>query len=133
MATEFKIRQVYLKDVSFQAPMGAAIFTEEWKPEVKVDIKVSSDPLTDTLFDVNLTLTVVSRTAGQTAFMIEVVYSGVFTIIGYTEAQRHRILNTVCPNALYPYARETIDNLTLKGRFPAMILEPVDFDATYTA
>lgn len=133
MTHSFKIRQIYLKDASFQAPGGAAAFTQTWAPEVKVDIKVTTDTLAETLYEVNLTLTVVTRTAGQTAFMIEVVHGGVFTIAGYDDAQLHRILHTVCPDMLFPYARETIDGLVSRGRFPALLLDPIDFGATYSA
>ncbi len=133
MPTEFKIRQVYLKDASFQAPGGAAAFSQDWSPETKVDLKVTTDALTDTLFEVNLTVTVVTRTASQTAFMVEVVQSGVFTITGYDEAQRHRITHVICPDMLYPYAREVIEGLITRGRFPALFLEPIDFGANYAA
>ena len=133
MANEFKIRQIYLKDASFQAPGGAAAFSQTWAPETKIDIKITTDTLTDTLVEVNLTLTVVTRTAGQTAFMVEVVQSGVFNIVGYDEAQRHRITHVICPDMLYPYAREVVEGLITRGRFPALFLEPIDFGATYTA
>jgi preprotein translocase subunit SecB len=133
MAHTFKIRQIYLKDASFQAPGGAAAFTQTWAPEVKVDIRIGTDQLAEHLYEVSLTLAVVTRTAGQTAFMIEVVHGGVFTISGYDDGQVHRILHTVCPDMLYPYARETIDGLVSRGRFPALMLEPVDFGATYQA
>jgi len=133
MANEFKIRQVYLKDASFQAPGGAAAFSQEWKPETKVDLKISTDALSDSLFEVSLTVTVVTRTNGQTAFMVEVVQGGVFTITGYDEAQRHRITHVICPDMLYPYAREVVEGLITRGRFPAMFLEPIDFGATYAS
>jgi preprotein translocase subunit SecB len=131
MANEFKIRQIYLKDASFQAPGGAAAFSQEWKPERNVDIKITSDTLTDSLYEVNLTVTVVTRSVGQTAFMVEIVQSGVFTITGYDEAQRHRIIHVICADVLYPYAREAVEGLITRGRFPAFFLEPIDFGATY--
>ncbi|MDX1735222.1 MAG: protein-export chaperone SecB, partial [Halioglobus sp.] len=41
------------------------------------------------------------------------------------------VLATAAPNILFPYARETIDNLCVKGGFPAVMLAPVNFDALY--
>ena len=131
MSQEFAIRRIYIKDVSFEAPGGAHTFTQAWDPEVKVDVDVALDTLGDTTFDVTLILTVVMRNAGETAFMIEVLQSGIFHVSGYDEATRHRILHTVCPNALFPYAREVIDGLAVKGSFPALMLEPVNFEAIY--
>ena len=45
MAKEFRIKQVYLKDASFQAPSGAAAFSQDWAPQVKVDLKTDSELL----------------------------------------------------------------------------------------
>ena len=41
------------------------------------------------------------------------------------------MLGAYCPNVLFPYAREVIDNLVNKGSFPALMLSPVNFDAIY--
>lgn len=131
MSQEFAIRRIYIKDVSFEAPGGAHTFTQAWDPDVKVDVDVTVDTLADTTFDVTLILTVVMRNAGETAFMIEVLQAGIFHVSGYDEAMRHRLLHTVCPNALFPYARETIDALAVRGSFPALMLEPVNFEAIY--
>jgi preprotein translocase subunit SecB len=32
---------------------------------------------------------------------------------------------------LFPYARETLDNIVVKGTFPALMLAQVNFDALY--
>jgi preprotein translocase subunit SecB len=37
----------------------------------------------------------------------------------------------VCPNTLFPYVRETVDSLVVRGGFPALHLAPVNFDAAY--
>ncbi len=131
MSQEFAIRRIYIKDVSFEAPGGAHTFTQAWDPEVKVDVDVTLETLGDTTFDVTLILTVVMRNAGEAAFMIEVLQSGIFHLSGYDDATLHRILHTVCPNALFPYAREVIDGLAVRGSFPALMLEPVNFEAIY--
>ena len=131
MTQEFNIRRLYIKDVSFEAPGGAHTFTKAWDPEVKVDVDIAQETLGETTFDVTLVLTVVVRNADEVAFMLEVLQSGIFHISGYDDAMRHRILHTVCPNALLPYAREAIDSLVVKGSFPALMLEPVNFEALY--
>ena len=45
--------------------------------------------------------------------------------------QLAQVLNTVCPNILFPYAREAIDNVITKGSFPALMLPPINFDALF--
>ena len=42
-----------------------------------------------------------------------------------------RVLATVCPNMLVPYARETIDSVVTRATFPALMLAPVNFDALF--
>ncbi|MEK9869723.1 MAG: protein-export chaperone SecB, partial [Gammaproteobacteria bacterium] len=36
-----------------------------------------------------------------------------------------------CPSVLFPYAREAVDSVVIKGSFPALMLAPVNFDAVY--
>jgi preprotein translocase subunit SecB len=36
-----------------------------------------------------------------------------------------------CPSILFPYGREAVDALVVKGSFPALMLAPVNFDAVY--
>ncbi|ESQ89690.1 hypothetical protein ABAC460_12540 [Asticcacaulis sp. AC460] len=131
MTQQFAIRQIYLKDLSFQAPSGAAIFTREWQPEIKVDIKVAHEALQGGLTEVVLTLSVVARSGGGTAFMIEIMQAGIFQLAGYTPAQLDRELMIKCPTILLPYARESVDTVLMKGRFPALIIDPIDFEANY--
>ena len=40
-------------------------------------------------------------------------------------------LGSFCPSVLFPYAREAIDGVVIKGSFPALMLAPVNFDAVY--
>ena len=44
---------------------------------------------------------------------------------------RRQVLGIACPNLLFPYAREAVDTMTLKGGFPAIGLQPVNFEALY--
>jgi preprotein translocase subunit SecB len=48
---------------------------------------------------------------------------------GFEEKTVEHILGSMCPNILFPYARETIDTLAVKATFPAPMLAPINFDA----
>jgi preprotein translocase subunit SecB len=37
----------------------------------------------------------------------------------------------LCPQILFPYARETIDSLLTRGGFPPLMLAPINFDAVF--
>jgi preprotein translocase subunit SecB len=126
----FHIRQIYLKDLSFQAPLGAAIFTQEWQPQIKVDMKTQHEAIPGNLTEVVLTMSIVATSAGRTAFMIEVIQAGIFQIGETSGPAFERIVGALCPEALLPYAREAIDSTLMKGRFPPLIIDPIDFEAS---
>lgn len=131
MTEQFTPRQIYLKDLSFQVPSGASIFTDAWKPQVKIDVKVSHAQVQGGLTEVVLTISVVGANNGSTAFMIEVLQAGIFQVSGFSGEALDRILLGKCPALLLPYAREVIDSTLMRARFPALILDPIDFEANW--
>jgi preprotein translocase subunit SecB len=83
------------------------------------------------VYDVQLKVTVTAKSGGKTAYIAEVVQGGIFMIVGFEEKDRMRLTGSVCPDTLYPYAREALANLMIKGSFPAFLLSPVNFDYIY--
>ncbi len=128
---EFQTKRIFVKDFSFEAPGGANTFTNPWDPEVSIDVDVGTDELGDDYHEVVLTLTVTVTNAESTAFMTEILQGGIFLCRGFSGGDLHRILHTVCPNLLFPYASEAVDGMTLKGSFPALMLQPINFNALY--
>jgi preprotein translocase subunit SecB len=43
----------------------------------------------------------------------------------------HAVVNTLCPNTLFPYARNAISNLVADGGFPPLTLQPINFEQLY--
>jgi len=129
----FQLQRIYVKDISFEAPLGAAAFTKEWAPAVNQDINTKTTQLDENNFEVVLTLTVTVKLAEETAFLIEVQQAGIFTIAGFDQAQMAPLLGSSCPNILFPYAREAIDNMCARGSFPTLMLPPINFDALFQA
>lgn len=128
---QFGIQRLYLKDVSFESPNAPGIFRKEWKPQVKLDLNTQTRQLEENVFEVTLTLTVAAKVQEETAFLCEVQQAGIFTVSGFNDDVRDQMLGAYCPNILFPYAREAIDSLVIKGSFPALMLAPVNFDALY--
>ena len=50
---------------------------------------------------------------------------------GFNEQTAHAVMNTMCPNTLFPYARRAISELVSDGGFPPLTLQPVNFDQLY--
>jgi len=129
---QFAIQKIYVKDVSFESPNVPAVFTEgEWKPEVNVQINTETRTLSDDLHEVTLTITVTAKQLEKTAFLVEVKQSGIFQMSGFDQEQMGGMLGAYCPETLFPYAREAISDLVIKGGFPQMLLSPVNFNALY--
>jgi len=132
MAQQFNIERVYVKDISFESPLVPMIFTEQWKPKVKLDLNTATRLVTEDRYEVDLRVTVTTETESDvTSMIVEVTQSGLFALQGFEEAQLKQVLATACPNILFPYAREQIDSLMSKGGFPPLHLAPVNFDAVY--
>ncbi|WP_297528101.1 protein-export chaperone SecB [Thiohalobacter sp.] len=128
---QFAIQKIYVKDLSFETPNSPQIFTEEWQPEINLNLNSESRPVTDTVFEVVLSLTVTAKIGDKTAYLAEVQQAGVFTIAGFAEEELKPMLGAFCPNTLYPFARETVADLVNRGGFPQLLLAPINFDALY--
>ena len=128
---QFALQRIYLKDSSFESPRSPAVFQSQWQPTINFDIKTRSDKIQESVYEVVLMLTVEAKLEDQAAFLVEVHQAGIFTARDFDELQLEQLLATVCPNILFPYAREVIDSLVTKGSFPALMLSPINFDALY--
>ena len=128
---QFALQRIYLKDSSFESPRSPAIFQGQWTPKINFDIKTRSNKVQDDLYEVVLILTAEALLEEQSAFLVEVHQAGVFACKDFEDEQLEQLLATVCPNILFPYAREVIDSLAIKGSFPALMLAPINFESLY--
>ena len=129
---QFVMQRIYAKDLSFESPSTPDIFKKQWQPKVNVELNTKSDKIDDqNNYEVVLTITITSKVEEETAFLIEVQQAGIFFITGFEGEDLRRILGTAAPNILFPYARENIDSVSVKGGFPPVMLAPVNFDALY--
>ena len=132
-APQFSLQRIYVRDLSFEAPKSPAIFRQQWEPSVGLDLNTRQKALEGDFHEVVLTLSVTVKIGenGEVAFIAEVQQAGIFLIKGLDAAAMSHTLGAFCPNILFPYARETIDSLVVRGSFPALMLAPVNFDALY--
>jgi preprotein translocase subunit SecB len=127
----FNVQRIYLKDMSFEAPMGVEIFQKQWQPKVNQELNTKVNKIDDSNYEAILTLTITVKVGEDTAFLVEVQQAGLFLVTGLENNALAQVLNTTCPNILFPYAREAIDNIVTKGSFPALMLPPINFDALF--
>ena len=129
---QFTLQRIYTKDVSYESPSTPKIFRQNWQPNVNIDLNTKSSRFDEEgNHEVVLTLTVTAKIGEETAFLVEVQQSGIFYVAGIEGEPLRQVLATVGPNILFPYARESIDALVVKGGFPPLMLSPVNFEALY--
>jgi preprotein translocase subunit SecB len=127
----FAPQVVYLKDVSFESPMGPRMPEGAASPSVNMNLDTSINQLGPELFEVVLSINVQSVVGDKTVWLCEVKQAGAFAARNIPDAELRRILGVFCPNYLLPYGRQTVADLLLKGGFPPFLLPPVNFDALF--
>ncbi len=128
---EFGIQKIYAKDLSFETPHSPQIFQEQWSPSVNMDISNTVNPIKEELFEVVMAVTVTVTFEEKTLYLVEVHQAGIFGITGFPDEILERMLATICPNILFPFARELVADLIMRGGFPQLLLAPVNFEALY--
>ena len=127
----FGIEKLYLKDVSVEVPNSPEIFTSRETPKISVELNNNAKPLPEGFFEVALQITVTSKIADKTAFLIDVTQTGIFAVKNLPEESLEPILAITCPNILFPYAREAISDLITKAGFTTVLLNPINFETLY--
>ncbi len=129
--TVFNIEKIYVKDLSLELPNAPQVFLQGEQPQLEVQLGNASNSIDGVLFEIEVSVTVTARIGDKTAFLVEVVQAGIFQIRGVPDADLPAVLGVVCPNVLFPYARETVSDIVSRSGFPPVILAPVNFEALY--
>lgn len=124
------IQQIYIKDLSFESP-APRMQQGTQAPQVEVQLTSQHLVLAEQVFEVELAITVTAKTNDAVTFLVEVHQAGIFQIIGLSGPQLNHALGSYCPTVLFPYAREIVSDLIVRGGFPPLYLAPINFDALY--
>ncbi|MBK4775279.1 protein-export chaperone SecB [Candidatus Pantoea edessiphila] len=126
---EFQIMRIYVKDISLEAPNIPQIFHKDWNSKLEFSINTSFCQLSEGVFEVVLNVTVTCHLDKDIAFLCEIKQAGIFSINKnkIDDLQITHFLSTYCPNMLFPYASECINNLVARASFPLIHLLPIDF------
>ncbi|MDP6436268.1 MAG: protein-export chaperone SecB [Gammaproteobacteria bacterium] len=128
----FLLQQLYVKDLSFEAPNSPKIFQESaLEPETELNIRNSHSSVGENLYEVVLHISVHAKKGDQTIFLVELDQAGLFILKGYSAEECSTLLGTQCPGTLFPYAREAVSATVGKGGFPPLMLQPINFDLLY--
>lgn len=127
-APSLNVLAQYVKDLSFESP-GApnSLRAREKAPGINIGVNVNANPLSDTEFDVVLTLSAKATFDKDVLFNVELVYGGVFKIENFPQEHMLPLLFIECPRLLFPFARQIVAESTRNGGFPPLMLDPIDF------
>ncbi len=127
------LQKIYVKDLSFESPKAPDVFRTETDEQTQTQLNMRSGhtDIGGDNVEVTLTMTAEAKLNEDTLFLVEITQAGVFLLQGYTAEERQALIGSYCPATLYPYAREAIADLSTRGGFPPLLMQPINFDALY--
>jgi preprotein translocase subunit SecB len=129
---QVSLQSVYLKDCSYESPNGPRLpNSEAWEPKFQLNMNTSAGELGPDIREILLTVTIEAKQGEATLYLVEVKQAGIFSITGASAEDLKRLIGSFCPNVLFPYAREVVSDLIVKGGFPNFLLPLVNFDALF--
>jgi preprotein translocase subunit SecB len=133
----------FVKDLSFEVPGAPEIYTTlRTAPQVQLNLDVQARALQDggNVYEVTLAIRAEAVEApgaanggGETrpVFLVELAYSGVFTLNNLPPDTVEPVLLVECPRLLFPFARNVLADVTREGGFQPVLLQPIDFVALW--
>ena len=132
VGVQVNLQTVYLKDCSYESPNGPRLPNNQaWEPKFQLNMNTSAEEIDTDLKEVLLTITLEAKQGEGTLYLVEVKQAGVFSIVGASADDMKRLVGSFCPSVLFPYAREVVSDLVVKGGFPNFLLPLVNFDALF--
>ena len=122
------INAQYVKDLSFENPNAPqSLVPTQTRPQIEVNVDVQGRGIAQNVYEVALRITATAKQGEAVAFVIELLYAGVFTLQNISQEQLEPVLLIECPRLLFPFARRVIADATRDGGFPPLMMEPIDF------
>jgi preprotein translocase subunit SecB len=130
-SVQLSIEKIYVKDLSLENPGAPQSFQMTEPPQIEIGLRTRGEQVAPDIYECVLTLTVTARANDKTVFLVEASQAGVFAIRGVPPNHLQAVLAVHCPVILFPYARETVADATMRAGFPPVHLAPINFEALY--
>lgn len=125
----------YIRDLSFEnVVLQKGLVAQDMQPDIQVGVSLDARKRSqDKTFEVITKFKVTSKNKanGDTLFLLELDYGGIFFVDGVPEDQLHPFLLIECPRMLFPFVRRIISDVTRDGGFPPLNVDNVDFLTLY--
>lgn len=131
-APRIGIEVQYIKDLSFENPMGPSSATAiQNNPEVSVEVSTSARMISENQYEVCLIIQGRAMMDGGPVFIVELTYGAVLALANVPDDAVQAILLIEGPRMMFPFARNIIADVTRDGGFPPLFLQPIDFMQLY--
>ena len=131
MQAMFNMDKIYVKDLSLEIPHAPKIFMERANPQIEVQLHTQASSVEDGVFEVVIMATITAKAGEMVMFLIEIKQAGIFQIRNIPTGELEPILAVMCPNILFPYLREVVSDVAVRGGFAPVLLNPINFDGIY--
>jgi len=125
----------FIRDLSFENGLAQnSLMMPTGQPDIQVQVSLDARKReTEHQYEIITKFRIESKIkgSGQTLFIVEMEYAGLFHVEGVPQEQMHPFLLIECPRILFPFARRIISDITRDGGFPALNLDMIDFMALY--
>ena len=121
----------YEKDLSFENPNAPGSLQVQSQPRIDVNVGVNARKAADDVYEVELKISAKADVDGEAAFMVELLYAGLFGLKNVPEEAIEPFCIIEGPRMLFPFARRIIADAVRDGGFPPLMLDPIDFGALY--
>lgn len=127
----FSLDKIYVKDLSLEIPHAPRIFLERENLQVDVQLHTQAATIQENLFEVVVMATVTAMIGEKVMFLIETKQAGIFHISNLPAGELEPILAVMCPNILFPYLRAVVSDVSVRGGFAPVLLNPINFEELY--
>lgn len=121
----------YIKDLSVENPNAPHSFGWESQPQIDVQVNITVNQVSDDVHEVVLSLATKAASDEGVRFSVELEYATLFGIRNVTAEQAHQFLYGEAPRLIFPFARRVVADATRDAGYPALVLEPIDFNSLY--
>ncbi|MDE2135540.1 MAG: protein-export chaperone SecB [Alphaproteobacteria bacterium] len=121
----------YVKDLSFENPNAPGNLTS--RPQIELNVDLQARQVEREHYEVELKLRVSAKADDKPAFLLELVYAGLFHLQNIPDEVRNQVLLIEGPHILFPFARRIVADMVRDGGMPPLMIEPIDFAALYRA
>ena len=123
----------YVEDLSFENPNAPSSLQSTEQPRIDVNVSVNAKRGGDNVYEVELKINAKAMAGENVAFIIDLLYAGLFGLANVPEDALEPFLIIEAPRIIFPFARRIIADSVRDGGFPPLMLDPIDFASLYMA